>query len=76
MAERMGVPITLPHVSPQPYTRLAFQGCQYAKENGKAIGSSGIQGSYETGKYKEAHPQALEHANSENIISVPHFRYW
>ncbi|EFU40440.1 hypothetical protein PVOR_19199 [Paenibacillus vortex V453] len=31
---------------------------------------------HETGKYKEAHPQALEHANSENIISVPHFRYW
>ena len=36
MAERMGVPITLPHVSPQPYTRLAFEGYQYAKENGKA----------------------------------------
>lgn len=36
MAERMGVPMTLPRVSPQPYTHLAFEGYQYAKENGKA----------------------------------------
>jgi predicted DsbA family dithiol-disulfide isomerase len=35
MAERMGVNIVLPEVSPQPYTRLAFEGYQYAKENGK-----------------------------------------
>jgi predicted DsbA family dithiol-disulfide isomerase len=35
MAERMGVPIVLPNVSPQPYTHLAFEGYQYAKENGK-----------------------------------------
>ncbi|PTX49819.1 putative DsbA family dithiol-disulfide isomerase [Melghirimyces profundicolus] len=35
MAERMGVPIVLPKVSPQPYTHLAFEGYQYAKEKGK-----------------------------------------
>jgi predicted DsbA family dithiol-disulfide isomerase len=35
MAERMGVNIVLPKVSPQPYTHLAFEGYQYAKENGK-----------------------------------------
>ncbi|PLT34529.1 DsbA family protein [Bacillus sp. V5-8f] len=35
MAERMGVPIVLPNVSPQPYTHLAFEGFQYAKEKGK-----------------------------------------
>ncbi|MGW9019118.1 DsbA family oxidoreductase [Priestia megaterium] len=35
MAERMGVDIVLPKVSPQPYTHLAFEGYQYAKENGK-----------------------------------------
>ena len=35
MAERMGIPIVLPDVSPQPYTHLAFEGYQYAKENGK-----------------------------------------
>jgi predicted DsbA family dithiol-disulfide isomerase len=32
MAERMGVPIVLPRVSPQPYSRLAFEGFAYADE--------------------------------------------
>jgi predicted DsbA family dithiol-disulfide isomerase len=36
MAERMGIKIVLPKVSPQPYTHLAFEGYQYAKEKGKA----------------------------------------
>lgn len=36
IAERMGVKIKLPKVSPQPYTLLAFEGYQYAKEHGKA----------------------------------------
>jgi predicted DsbA family dithiol-disulfide isomerase len=35
IARRMGVPITLPHISPQPHTHLAFEGYQYAKEHGK-----------------------------------------
>ena len=34
MAERMGVPIVLPAVSPQPYSRPAFEGFQYAAEHG------------------------------------------
>jgi predicted DsbA family dithiol-disulfide isomerase len=34
MAERMGVPIVLPAVSPQPYSRLAFEGFAYAAERG------------------------------------------
>src|SRR4051794_16348456 len=34
IARRMGVPITLPQVSPQPYTHLAFEGFQFAKEHG------------------------------------------
>lgn len=33
-AERMGVPIVLPDVSPQPYSRLAFEGYQFAAEHG------------------------------------------
>ncbi|MGH3827589.1 MAG: DsbA family oxidoreductase [Pseudonocardiaceae bacterium] len=33
MAERMGVPIVLPQVSPQPYSRLAFEGFAYAEEH-------------------------------------------
>src|SRR5680860_357329 len=29
MAERLGVPIKLPNISPQPHTGLAFEGFQY-----------------------------------------------
>lgn len=35
MAERMAVNMKLPAISPQPYTHLAFEGYQYAKEKGK-----------------------------------------
>src|SRR5881227_620311 len=34
IAERMGVPIILPPVSPQPHTHLAFEGYQFAREHG------------------------------------------
>ena len=36
MAEAMGVPIVLPKVSPQPYTRLAFEGHLFAAAAGKS----------------------------------------
>src|SRR4051812_2284320 len=35
LARQMGVPITLPPVSPQPHTHLAFEGYQYARGHGK-----------------------------------------
>ena len=35
IAARMGVPIVLPKVSPQPHTHLAFEGYQFARERGK-----------------------------------------
>jgi predicted DsbA family dithiol-disulfide isomerase len=35
MAGQMGIDIILPSVSPQPHTHLAFEGYQYAKEQGK-----------------------------------------
>lgn len=35
LAGRMGERIVLPRVSPQPYTHLAFEGYQHAKERGK-----------------------------------------
>lgn len=35
IAGRMGVPITLPPVSPQPHTHLAFEGYQFAKDQGR-----------------------------------------
>jgi len=34
-AKQMEIPIVLPNVSPQPYTHIAFEGYQYAKEQGK-----------------------------------------
>lgn len=36
IAAQMGVEIRLPTVSPQPYTRLAFEGLEFAKEQGMA----------------------------------------
>jgi predicted DsbA family dithiol-disulfide isomerase len=35
IARRMGVPINLPPVLPQPHTHLAFEGCQNAREHGR-----------------------------------------
>jgi predicted DsbA family dithiol-disulfide isomerase len=35
IARNMGVPITLPKVSPQPHRHLAFEGYQFAREHGK-----------------------------------------
>lgn len=35
MAERLGVPIVLPKVSPQPYTHTAFEGFRFADEHGR-----------------------------------------
>ncbi|WP_035302978.1 DsbA family oxidoreductase [Actinokineospora inagensis] len=34
MAERLGVPIKLPTISPQPYSHLAFEGAHFAREHG------------------------------------------
>ncbi len=36
LAKKMGVHIVLPRVSPQPYTRLAFEGALFARDQGKA----------------------------------------
>ena len=35
MAKQLGIDIVLPAVSPQPHTHLAFEGYQFAKEQGK-----------------------------------------
>lgn len=35
LAARLGVYIRLPEVSPQPYSRLAFEGLQFAKDRGR-----------------------------------------
>lgn len=36
IARRMGVPIMLPPISPQPHSHLAFEGYQFAREHGNA----------------------------------------
>jgi predicted DsbA family dithiol-disulfide isomerase len=36
LAERLGLEMKLPSVSPQPYTRLAHEGLEFAKDHGKA----------------------------------------
>jgi predicted DsbA family dithiol-disulfide isomerase len=36
MAEKLGVYMRLPTVSPYPYTNLAFQGLEFAKDQGKS----------------------------------------
>lgn len=36
MAQRYHVPMTLPSISPQPYTATAFRGAQYAADHGAA----------------------------------------
>lgn len=35
LAARMGVEIRLPEVSPQPYTRRAFEGLEFSKDRGR-----------------------------------------
>ncbi len=36
LAKQMGVAMVLPKISPQPYSHLAFEGYQHARERGKA----------------------------------------
>ncbi|MGG4268064.1 DsbA family oxidoreductase [Peribacillus simplex] len=35
VAKKLGIDMRLPRISPHPYTHLAFEGCQFAKEYGK-----------------------------------------
>ncbi|MGH3538677.1 MAG: DsbA family oxidoreductase [Pseudonocardiaceae bacterium] len=105
MAERLGVPIVLPAVSPQPYSRLAFEGFAFATEHGigqrytqrifrtffveqRDIGQPKIltdvaadlglntdefQAALESGRYADAHQQALRRAQKLQITVVPTF---
>ncbi|MGH3872405.1 MAG: DsbA family oxidoreductase [Pseudonocardiaceae bacterium] len=87
MAERMGVPIVLPRVSPQPYGRLAFEGFAYAAEHGvgqRYIRISGCSVRRWTPaatprrtsrRYAAAHQQALRRARELQITVVPTFLF-
>jgi predicted DsbA family dithiol-disulfide isomerase len=101
----LGVPIVLPWVSPQPYSRLAFEGFAYAEERrlgqryteriftaffvkqrdiGKAeiladvaaelgLDADNVRAALESGRYAEAHQQALRRAQALEITVVPTF---
>ncbi len=107
MAESMGVPIVLPRVSPQPYSRLAFEGFAYASEHGvgqryaerifraffveqRDIGQPEIladvavelgldaddfRAALDSGRYADAHQQALHRARQLQITVVPTFLF-
>jgi predicted DsbA family dithiol-disulfide isomerase len=107
MAERMGVPIVLPAVSPQPYSRLAFEGFAYAADHGveqryiqrmfraffveqRDIGQPEVltdvaielgldaddfRAALDSGRYAEAHQQALRRARQLQITVVPTFLF-
>jgi predicted DsbA family dithiol-disulfide isomerase len=38
LAKQLGLHIVLPNISPQPRTGLAFEGCQYARDQGQGQG--------------------------------------
>ena len=103
MAEHMGVPIVLPRVSPQPYSRLAFEGFAYARQRSLGRGyterifraffveqrdigrvevladvaaelgldADDFRAALESGRYAEAHQQALRRARELEITTVP-----
>ncbi len=103
MAERRGVPIVLPAGSPQPYSRLAFEGFAYAAERGlgqryvqrifqaffvkqRDIGRPAVltdvaaglgldaddfRAALDSGRYAQAHQQALRRARDLEITTVP-----
>ncbi|EON74307.1 DsbA family oxidoreductase [Lysinibacillus sphaericus] len=103
-AKKLGIEMRLPRVSPHPYTHVAFEGYQFAKEQGKGnefhhrvftaffqeeqniedievlthlASEVGLPSDYFkeallSGKYREVHQKALNHAYEEaNITAVP-----
>ncbi|REK75258.1 DsbA family oxidoreductase [Paenibacillus paeoniae] len=53
IAEQLGVPIHMPTISPQPYTHLAFEGYQFAKQ-------AGIGETYHSRMYKAFFQDGLD----------------
>ncbi|MGN4127151.1 DsbA family oxidoreductase [Lysinibacillus sphaericus] len=103
-AKKLGIEMRLPRVSPHPYTHVAFEGYQFAKEQGKGnefhhrvftaffqeeqniedievlthlasevgLPSDDFKEALLSGKYREVHQKALNHAYEEaNITAVP-----
>jgi predicted DsbA family dithiol-disulfide isomerase len=75
MAERLGLHMKLPTVSPYPYTNLAFQGLEFAKDYHKGDAYNGVvfraffQQSRDIGQI-----DVLAHIAKEVGLDVPAFR--
>lgn len=63
LAARMGIEIRLPAVSPQPYTRLAFEGLEFAKEHGAS-------GDYHSGVMRAFFQRSEDIGNPEVLMRV------
>lgn len=75
LAQRMGVPIRLPAVSPQPYTRLAFEGLEFAKEHRSADKyNSAVMRAFFQRSEDIGDPEVLTRIASEAGLPAPEFR--
>lgn len=63
LAARMGIDIRLPDVSPQPYTRLAFEGLEFAKAH--ALGNE-----YNSGVMRAFFQRSEDIGNSEVLTGI------
>jgi len=65
LAEHLKVPISLPTISPQPYTRLAFIGFQYAQEQGRG-------NAYVQAVFKAFFQHNLDIGQKEVLLDIAH----
>ena len=75
LAALMGVEIRLPAVSPQPYTRLAFEGLEFAKEHGGGDDyHSGVMRAFFQRSEDIGNPEALTRVASAAGLNAEAFR--
>jgi len=75
LAARLGVEIALPNVSPQPYTRLAFEGLEFAKEHsaGKKY-NSGVMRAFFQRSEDIGNPDVLTRVASDAGLDAESFK--
>jgi predicted DsbA family dithiol-disulfide isomerase len=75
LAERLDVPIRLPAVSPQPYSRLAFEGLEFAKDHGAADEyNSGVMRAFFLRSENIGDPEVLTRVASAAGLEADAFR--
>jgi predicted DsbA family dithiol-disulfide isomerase len=75
LAARLGVEIALPSVSPQPYTRMAFEGLEFAKEHGKGKEyNSGLMRAFFQRSEDIGKPDVLAHVVSNVGLDAEAFK--